>query len=447
MKAKNTRFEDAQIFNLLEEFVYIIDPHTHELLFVNDTIRKAFHLRRELPLTKCYTAFCRRTMPCAFCPSADTKAAAHWEIHNPILQRFFQLKSRPIIFRGHTARLVIAFDITKQEKEKHTLQNTLQADRVLKKAVYTLYATKNLSRALDKILKEFALFLGADRAYIFELQKGSFRAEHIWASPAISSAEPLLQEASLPLLGHWKPALAHHKCFYLPNLTKAPANWQTEYTQLQQQGIHSLLLAPLENQNTLSGFIAFENPQEEKSRYIQPMLLSLSYFISSARLAAQHTAMLEQMSYQDTMTGVGNRNAFIRDTRLLENTLVRHAVGVIFCDLNHLKELNDTYGHESGDSAIISLARFMKSFFSPQEIYRTSGDEFLILTIDMPEKLFFQHVKAIQQVLRHNRQLSVSIGTVWDAAPQSIGQLVNRADHNMYRVKKRMHKKDQQAKK
>ena len=45
----------------------------------------------------------------------------------------------------------------------------------------------------------------------------------------------------------------------------------------------------------------------------------------------------------------------------------------------------------------------------------------------------------MQKVLRHNKQLSVALGSVWDIAPQSIEELIRRADQEMYMAKKKYH--------
>ena len=434
-------YQDASIFDIMEELIYIADISTHELLFLNKAACQAFHIDTLPTGIKCYELLHSQHQPCPFCNSHKLSQGAivHWDIFNPILKRHLQLKDTRIHFRGHDARIEVAFDVTSRENEKHELKHALNADHLLQKCLRILHETTHLSQAMDTILERLGRFFSADRTYIFEIRHSRLNNTHEWCARNVQPQKSRLQNLNFSVIDRWMPYFSEHKCVSLLNVETIRQTDPEEYRLLKLQNIHSLIVAPLEINGKLGGFIGLDNPPMNKAKNIKPLLLSLAYFIASARIAAEKTTLLERMSYIDSMTGTGNRNAFIRATKDLEYDLSSHSVGIIFLDLNNLKHLNDTYGHESGDSAIISLAHFLQSFFRTREIYRTGGDEFVVLCIDYPQEHFTRHVEAMQKVLRHNKQLSVALGSVWDIAPQSIEELIHRADQEMYIAKKKYH--------
>lgn len=79
---------------------------------------------------------------------------------------------------------------------------------------------------------------------------------------------------------------------------------------------------------------------------------------------------LLRLSYQDQLTGIRNNTSYIR----MLNQLLEHPVpvGVAFADLNGLKYLNDTYGHEYGDQALRHLAEVSMEYFAKDQLYRDS---------------------------------------------------------------------------
>ena len=87
---------------------------------------------------------------------------------------------------------------------------------------------------------------------------------------------------------------------------------------------------------------------------------------------------LSQLSFMDGLTGTMNRNAFIRDiTPPLKDK--GYGRGIVFIDVNGLKETNDKYGHVAGDELLMRTCEKMESIFSDADKYRTGGDEFVII--------------------------------------------------------------------
>ena len=90
------------------------------------------------------------------------------------------------------------------------------------------------------------------------------------------------------------------------------------------------------------------------------------------------TAM--QMAYTDSLTGVKNPHAYadekhILDSRISDGTL--KGLSVIVFDINELKHINDTLGHEAGDGLINEACKIICEYFGEDSVYRIGGDEFV----------------------------------------------------------------------
>lgn len=153
----------------------------------------------------------------------------------------------------------------------------------------------------------------------------------------------------------------------------------------------------------------------------------------------------EQLLYltsYDSLTGLYNRSYFWQMMSQLDNG--RHdPVGIIVCDLDGLKLVNDTVGHKIGDTLIAAAARVIKSCFREDDIVaHIGGDEFAILMLNTPQWAVENACHRIRRaVKRYNGDgpdipLSLSIGyAVHDSTKIRMDEVFEIADSQMYRDK------------
>lgn len=151
---------------------------------------------------------------------------------------------------------------------------------------------------------------------------------------------------------------------------------------------------------------------------------------------------LKQMSYEDALTGLFNRNMF---NLVLEGTERGESrrLGVACFDLNGLKMTNDTLGHSAGDELICRTARHIRRWFEGKA-YRIGGDEFVVVDEGCSELVFRTGVAGVYQSLEEDG-ISVSVGLSWRESGCSVKEQFDAADWQMYQAKKRYYAHRQAA--
>lgn len=145
---------------------------------------------------------------------------------------------------------------------------------------------------------------------------------------------------------------------------------------------------------------------------------------------------LRQLSEHDKLTYLFNRTKLdeMMETEYLDLT----SCGVLYFDLNMLKVVNDTLGHDAGDALLCQFAESIRSIASHDvHSYRYGGDEFIVIVCNSPESRLGQLLELWRHRLDHLSKLSgmpcsVAVGQAYSEAPFDLEQLIQQADAAMY---------------
>ncbi|WP_026507701.1 GGDEF domain-containing protein [Butyrivibrio sp. MC2013] len=114
--------------------------------------------------------------------------------------------------------------------------------------------------------------------------------------------------------------------------------------------------------------------------FVMLVMLIISYYLEIYRIISIEFEKntYEKMAFTDQLTGLGNRTMADKDFMEYENTKMPYSI--IAMDLNNLKIVNDTLGHNVGDNLLCAFSEILREAFEPiGKIYRFGGDEFTIL--------------------------------------------------------------------
>lgn len=158
--------------------------------------------------------------------------------------------------------------------------------------------------------------------------------------------------------------------------------------------------------------------------------------------------MLRNLAHHDPLTGLPNRT-LLKDrfeSALASAKRREHSLAILLVDLDNLKSINDTYGHDAGDDLLVGVANAMKTLVRGMDtVARTGGDEFVVLLTDLQDGSGAQEVarKVIQRFAEpiltdkgEELHTSPSIGIAfYPNDGQDLNALIKNADKAMYRAK------------
>ena len=168
-------------------------------------------------------------------------------------------------------------------------------------------------------------------------------------------------------------------------------------------------------------------------------------------VSQQYAAEMDDLANKDALTGVRNKLAYNKEVQRIERNRkagdVQFGVGV--ADLNNLKRINDTWGHDKGDEAIKILCRIVCEIFAHSAVFRIGGDEFAIIMGKSDSDFVESHISEFNRRIRELaadssleewQKVSAAIGySIYDpSVDDSVEAVFLKADRNMYDVKKKM---------
>ncbi|MEG1705840.1 MAG: GGDEF domain-containing protein, partial [Clostridia bacterium] len=178
------------------------------------------------------------------------------------------------------------------------------------------------------------------------------------------------------------------------------------------------------------------------NKIIFAMIMILAIFIVSyySVIKVTITAFMKEIDY-DHLTGLGSRRKLYEDLNLLINRSKKFMV--CYIDFNEFKQINDTYGHDAGDTILKVFSKDIKKIAKNNIYgYRIGGDEFVLIIKDTEDYLvFLNNIKKIsgkEVVINSNitAKLKFAIGITENDFASTADTLIKRADQNMYKDKK-----------
>lgn len=207
-----------------------------------------------------------------------------------------------------------------------------------------------------------------------------------------------------------------------------------DYGNLKKHGIKNFIFTPVQDSDQKTvGILGSANMRRlwENAERLECVALSFGMALSNHNTFEK----LTKMGMSDGLTGLLNRNSFQQASRTYGSGTFENLT-CIFVDADGLHELNNHLGHAAGDTMLVEVAKNLKKYFRCQDVYRTGGDEFLVVCKNMEEKdvkfSLDTACRAIEEGGYH-----VSAGMEWREDSFSVDDMVHVAEAKMYEEKHR----------
>lgn len=422
----------------LSELIYVSDPVTYELLYLNKAGREIYGAEAADGNRLCYEVLQGRTEPCPFCTNQKLSHETfyEWEFTSPIRNRHYLLRDRLVKWNGRCARLEIAFDVTDRQLERDSFEFLAEAGAVTVECIRALESGDSLEASFEKALGILGSFLGANRAYIFELDGSLMSNTYEWCGQGVEPQIQMLQNMPVELIDQWIDRFSQGEAVLINDVEDLPAEGRAdEYEVLAAQGIQSLVAAPLEIDGEFVGYIGVDDPRRGTNlEIIETPIVAFSSFVSS-RLKREATQQkVAKLTWYDPLTSVYSRAAFYRD---YDRGDFRR-IGFALVDADRLSVINREQGRDAGDEILRRMAACLCEVFG-DTVYRIGDDEFcaVIASVDYAQFAVLAE-RAAQRLL--DEGVPASLGSAWHEACDGTTGLLELAQDRMCSAKRGRHR-------
>lgn len=182
----------------------------------------------------------------------------------------------------------------------------------------------------------------------------------------------------------------------------------------------------------------------EKALFVATsMVVSLFAFVFASR-AERQREQLEQLALHDPLTGASNRRGMQEQLELAIAGSARSGepLALLVFDLDHFKQVNDSYGHDAGDRVLVQVADVVRRMTRPGDcLFRTGGEEFGLLARGVAPHAIARLAEKLRAAVERdarcgNRAITISIGATPYCPCEAPSNWQRRADAAMYRAKR-----------
>jgi diguanylate cyclase (GGDEF)-like protein len=218
----------------------------------------------------------------------------------------------------------------------------------------------------------------------------------------------------------------------------------------------SVIVSPVKRGQRTTGL--FMLVHHKRSIYNETLLSAFNALHSYFNIALDNSKQYEELqltSETDHLTGLPNLRAFEQTIREYDILYPHEIRSLVVVDLDHFKQINDTYGHEAGNDVLRDFSDMLRTFVGKQgDIARYGGEEFIIFLPNFSTKKAYQFAESLRQLLEKTifysknylknieeeiaLKITASIGVAtYPEGESSSDKLISKADRAMYLGSKR----------
>ena len=307
---------------------------------------------------------------------------------------------------------------------------------------------QNYEKALSEGISELKKISSSEHCALFTINKES---EHCRLFTEEGEQLEMMKElarnmgrAPYEMALAWENDLEGTDCLLLDDLSIIAERDPIWYKSMVGFGIKNMILTAIRYDHKLVGFIWATNFDTARMMEIKETL-ELTTFMLAANISHHHlVSRLKVMSSTDSLTQLMNRNAMNErvDKLKTDKSARPETMGVVFADLNGLKAVNDGKGHDAGDKLLQNAAALLKIVFGDYEVYRSGGDEFVVLCADITREKLDECIARLGALAENTPDVSFAAGTKWVEGDYDIIAAMQAADQDMYRNKEEYYRKN-----
>ena len=429
----------------LDEYVYATDIETDELVYMNRKLLEVYGLQSidDVKGMKCYEVLQKSSVPCGMCNNDRLCAGkfVEWRYYNPVIDKYMMLKDTlvedPVTNKKY--RIEISIDISEERSQDKMIQKYRDMESFVNEALKDALSVESPDETIRIILEYLGKVLNGERTYIFEKNRdGRDDNTYEWTAPGVPPEIDNLQNLPPEICENWYHIFEEGKYVQISDIEEMRLSDPLQYENLKRQNIHSIVAMPIYDAEKVIAFYGVDNPPAVSLEYTSDMLQIMGSFLKSCIRRRNLMRRLEDLSYKDALTQLGNRFAMEKYVRQINP---EQSVGVVYGDVTGLKGVNDTLGHKAGDGLILRAGACLEQVFGDYGVFRIGGDELLVLCAQIDQDTLAERIRQLE-CLTAEKDVNIAVGVTWqDRADTHLDELLQEAEKRMYEDKAEYYKK------
>lgn len=315
----------------------------------------------------------------------------------------------------------------------------------------------DIDQEIDRFLARIGDFFEVDRVYVYRFSDDLARMTntHEWCRPGVTAQKASQQDVDITDFRWWQEQIrevfCRNKVVYVGDVAQLPADAFEERSLLESQGVAAMFCSPLRVLGRVAGFFGMDSMTSRQWRTdLSSLLILIGNLLSQALERFRLEQELLHQSILDPLTGIHNRRYL--QPRIEEMLAHYQRTGEGFAlamlDIDHFKQVNDTFGHLAGDQVLRSFASLLQDQCRGNDVAaRYGGEEFVLALADVSPQ---SGARALTRILELVRTLeatfqgqpipvtaSAGMVHVADLSRDALSpdELITEADRRLYRAK------------
>ena len=347
---------------------------------------------------------------------------------NTQFNKWFEFWAVPVYKKGFCAFII--HDVTAEKRKEESREIISNSNNVIIECAKVLSAN-DFKKGLKAALKILGTVLKADRVYIVEANRGQVGDIYEWMDKQSGAGLPSKKDfEKFDFFTMWGKQLLGGNVVVVDDIAPINKKNKVVYDDVLSGNISRYIVATLNDKKDIIGYVIADNFALNLDINVREVMESVAIFISEELRNYNLAKEMTYISTHDVLTDLGNRHSFNSTIHMVEGMDL--SVGVCFIDINGLKSVNDTKGHDAGDELIKDVANAVSTVFKKKYCYRIGGDEFVAIIPQIDGDYFYQLTEKLR---KKSKKIPMAIGAAWQDNAENVEELINSADKLMYNDK------------
>ena len=285
--------------------------------------------------------------------------------------------------------------------------------RILTTTFRAAMTAPNPHDAVTTLIETLGKTFNAKRSYLYELPPdgSEFQCSCEWCAAGVEPMSDVTHGLTMDMASRWFGDGEDRSLLVIRDVAEV-AEVSPEYAALfAQRSMKSQVLGKLIRGNRPMGTLGVDDPDPGMIDDLCELMYPICAFTTSTVNTRNLLGRMSSVGMVDKLTGAGTRMSFYQKA---EHFPAAMPIGMAYLDIAGLQGINDLRGHDAGDEVLVAVRQILITEFQDDQVFRMSGDEFLVAAYGMPEEPFRSAVNRIRARL-DDLSVYVAMGMGWQS--------------------------------